>query len=161
MSSVYSSALTGEAQQVSRKGSFDLPCSPETAFPLFSPEGERTWVKGWNPRPVFPDTVEFQSDTVFHEGHEGEDALWTIVDVDPSAHRAEYVRFAPASYAAHIVVNVEPAGTGRSRVVVGYVVTTFGQDASSLLQAFSEGAYAERMRNWQSQIMQYLQSVTR
>src|ERR1039458_4284454 len=62
------------AQQVSRTGSFELPCAADTSFPLFSPEGERDWVKGWSPTPVFPERIEFTRDTVFREGSASEEA---------------------------------------------------------------------------------------
>jgi len=145
------------AQQVSRTGSFDLTCSADTAFPLFSPEGERNWVKDWAPRSVFPDTIVFSRDTVFREGSAGEEAVWTILDADRQTHRAEYVRVAPASHTAHIIVKVEPIGPARSHVVVSYTVTAFGQDAATLLEAFSEKAYAEKMLSWQRQIREYLE----
>jgi len=145
------------AQQVSRTGSFDLACSAGTAFPLFSPEGERNWVKDWAPRPVFPDSIVFSRDTVFREGRAGEEAVWTILDADRQTHRAEYVRVAPASHTAHIIVKVEPIGHARSHVVVSYTVTAFGEDGATLLEAFSEKAYEEKMRNWQRQITEYLE----
>jgi hypothetical protein len=146
------------AQQVSRSGSFDLPCNTDTAFPLFSPEGERAWVKGWFPRPVFPDKIEFSRDTVFREGQGDEEAIWTIIDADAQAYRAEYVRLAPGSHTAHIVVKIEPLGPERSRVTVSYTVTAFGEHAADLLQAFSEVSYAARMRDWQRQISTYLEN---
>ena len=152
------SASAPEApQQVSRIGSFELPCAANTAFPLFSPEGEREWVKGWAPTPVFPDRIEFARDTVFREGEGEEEAVWTIVDADWQTHRAEYVRVAPHSHAAHIVVKVEPLGTGRSKVVVSYTVTAFGEHAASLVGAFSEAAYTAKMRDWQKQIGAHLE----
>jgi hypothetical protein len=145
------------ARQISRVGSFELPCSADTAFPLFSPEGERDWVKGWAPTPVFPDRIEFARDTVFREGGAGEEAVWTILDADGQAHRAEYVRLAPHSHTAHIIVKVERLGAERSRVVVSYTVTAFGEHAASLVEAFSEEAYAAKMRDWQKQISAYLE----
>ncbi len=147
----------GTAQQVGRTGSFDLPCSADTAFPLFSPEGEREWVKEWDPTPVFPDRIEFRRDTVFREGHPGEEAVWTIVDADWKTHRAEYVRLAAHSHTARIVVKIEPLGAERSRVVVSYTVTAFGEHAASLVAAFSEEAYAAKMRDWQQRISAYLE----
>ena len=63
------------AQQVTRTGCFTLPCSPDRAFPLFSPEGERLWIKTWNPQPVYPSTTEFRRDTVFREGEAYDEAL--------------------------------------------------------------------------------------
>jgi len=149
------------AQQISRTGSFDLPCSADTAFPLFSPEGERGWIKEWIPRPVFPETIEFRGDTVFREGESNEEAVWTIVDVDWQTHRAEYVRVAAASHAAHIVVKIDPVGQERCRVAVNYSVTVFGTDRERMTDAFSESAYAEKMRNWQRQISDYLRDASR
>jgi hypothetical protein len=145
------------SQQVSRIGEFELDCRSYMAFPLFSPEGERAWIRTWNPRPVFPETIEFQRDTVFREGSGADEAVWTIVDVDRGAHRAEYVRVA-GSHAAHIAVRVDSSGENRCRVVVDYTVTAFGENAEGLLEGFSEAAYAAKMRNWQRQIEEYLQS---
>jgi hypothetical protein len=143
-------------QQVRRTGGFDLECDVDTAFPLFSPEGERAWVDAWDPKPVFPDQIAFSRDTVFRVGTGAEEALWTVVDVDWHTHRAEYVRFAPASHSAHIIVKIERTESGRSRVVVSYAITIFGADQSSLLDAFSEDGYAATMRNWKHRITAFL-----
>ena len=148
--------LREPAQQVSRTGSFELPCSAEIALPLFTPEGERGWIRTWNPRPLFPATIAFRRDTVFREGSGDEEAVWTIVDADLQTHRAEYVRVAAASHAARIVVKIDPVAEVRCQVTVSYTVTAFGEHPESLLEAVSEAAYAEKMRRWQQQIGEYL-----
>jgi len=139
-------------KQIARCGEFNLPCSADTAFPLFSPEGERDWIQGWNPRAVFPNTLAFRRDTVFREGEGDDEAIWTILDADPQTRRAEYVRVAPASHTAHIVVKVDVIGPERSRVFVSYTVTAFGERSESVLDAFSERAYMARMTHWQNLI---------
>lgn len=139
-------------EQTSRVGEFDLDREPDTTFPLFSPEGERDWVSGWNPKPVFPEQIIFERDTVFRHGDGREEALWMILDVDWRAHRAEYVRVVPRSHSAHIVVTVKSAGSGRSHVTVSYTVTAFGHDQAQLLETFSEDAYAAKMRDWRQRI---------
>ena len=151
-------SLEQVAQQVSRTGSFDLPCSADAALPLFSPEGERHWVKGWNPQPVFPETIEFRRNTVFRHGGDEEEAVWTIIDADRETHRAEYVRVATSSHTAHILVAIEPLASDRCRVTVSYTITAFGAHRKHLLDAFSEAAYAARMINWQRQIMECLET---
>jgi hypothetical protein len=141
-----------QARQIRCSGSFDLDCNADTAFPFFSPEGEREWVKSWNPTPVFPAQIAFEPDTVFCEGAGVQPAIWTIVEVDWQAHSAEYVRFAPESHSAHITVEVEAAGSSHSQVVVSYVITAFGEDQTRLLEAFSEAAYAAKMCEWKQRI---------
>jgi hypothetical protein len=148
------------AQQVTRTRGFDLDCDADTAFPLFSPQGEREWIQEWDPRPVFPDTIAFRKGTVFRQGTGAEHALWTIVDADCQQHRAEYVRVAPASHTAHIVVRVDAKGAKCSHVVVSYTITAWGEHAGSLLEAFSENAYATKMRNWQRMIGEWIGKQT-
>ena len=147
-----SSSLQGNAQQVIRTGGFDLPCDAHTAFPLFSPEGEREWAPGWNPIAVYPETIAFTANTVFRLGQGSEESVWTILEADSQTHHAEYVRIAPASHAARISVKIEPVSPNRSHVIVSYAVTAFGEQTSAVLEPFSEGAYAQRMRDWQKQI---------
>jgi hypothetical protein len=156
LASVTSAFVRGTAQQVSRRGSFELPCDANTAFPLFSPEGERKWIEGWDPTPVFPHSIVFARDTVFRTGSEGEEAVWTIVEADGQSHRAEYVRVAPQSHCARIVVGIEALEAQRCKVVVSYAITVFAENSSGLLAAFSEEAFAAKMNDWQKQIGAYL-----
>lgn len=145
------------AQQVRRSGAFKLPCTANVAFPFFSPEGERVWIKEWDPRAVFPQAIAFERDTVFRQGEAEGEAVWTIVDVDWDTHRAEYVRVAPQSHTARITVKVEGTGSSTCQVAVGYVVTAFADHGFSLLKSLSEDAFNAKMRTWQTQIAEHLQ----
>jgi hypothetical protein len=150
MNSLAASSIAARARQIHCTGGFDLECDADTAFPFFSPEGERKWITGWNPQPVFPEQIVFDRDTVFREGTP--EATWTIVDVDWHTHRAEYVRFAPTSHSAHVIVKVEAPELSCSQVVVSYTVTVFGENATALLDAFSESAYAAKMQDWKRRV---------
>jgi hypothetical protein len=156
-----SSSLHRNAQQAIRTGGFDLPCDADTAFPLFSPEGEREWAPGWNPIAVYPETIAFTTNTVFRLGQGPEESVWTILQADSQIHIADYVRVAPASHIARIRVNVEPVSPNRSHVIVSYAVTAFGENASTVLEPFSESGYAQRMRDWQRQISECLEMRNR
>lgn len=150
-------SLEHVAQQVSRRGCFDLPCSADAALRLFSPEGERHWVKGWNPQPVFPEKIEFRRDSVFRQGEGEEEAVWTIIDADWKTHRAEYVRVATTSHTAHILVAIESVASEHCRVTVSYTITAFGAHRQHLIDVFSETAYAAKMSNWQRWIIECLE----
>ncbi len=149
------------AHRVARAGAFELPCDAEKAFPLFSPEGEREWVKGWDPKPIFPSTIEFRRDTVFQTQDAGGEAIWIILAVEWKSHTAEYVRIAPHSHSAHIVVKIEPLSTKQSKVDVRYIVTAFGGTPADILAEFSEEAYAKKMLNWQQRIVNHLKGDMR
>jgi hypothetical protein len=106
-------------------------------------------VEGWDPVPVFPGTIEFARNTVFRTTSSGGEALWTILDADFPARRAEYLRVAPESHTARIVVTIDPLGETRSQVTVNYIVTTFGERAANVLQDFTEQSFATKMIQWQ------------
>jgi hypothetical protein len=62
--------------QVALEGSLDLEASADRALQFFTPEGERAWVKDWNPEPVYPPQagVAFQTNAVFRVDEDTEDA---------------------------------------------------------------------------------------
>jgi len=93
---------------------------------------------------------------------EGEaEAIWTIIDADWETHRAEYVRVAPASHAARIVVKIDGVDEESCRVRVSYTITAISDHGLALLESFSEDGYAERMQDWRRQISSHLESVPR
>jgi hypothetical protein len=145
------------AQRVARAGGFVLPCDAEKAFPLFSPEGEREWVKGWDPKPIFPITIEFRRDTVFQTREAGGEAIWIILAAERKSYTAEYVRIAASSHSAHIVVKIEPLSKKQSRVDVNYTLAAFGETAANLLAEFSEDAFVKKMLDWQQRIVKHLE----
>jgi hypothetical protein len=104
------------AGQVVREGSFELDASAQTALVLFTPEGERFWVKGWDPKPVYPprEGVVFKANSVFRVDQGGEHSLWTIVEADLQAHVAEYIYVVEGERLSRVRVQVEPLAAQRS-----------------------------------------------
>ena len=66
------------------------------------------------------------------------------------------MRTALLSHTAHIIVRIDAITAQRCHVTVQYVVTAFAEYGYSLLEAFSEGAYDTKMRNWRKLIGEYL-----
>lgn len=123
---------------------------------MFTPEGEREWVDGWDPKPVYPaDTARFSRDTVFRLQNT-ETSMWTIVRADAIRHAAEYVYVAEGSRVAHIHVDVRDISTEHSRVEVRYVVTSFSEHGDLFVQGFTEQAFAEKMRDWERRVTEVL-----
>ena len=78
--------------QAQNEAHFELEASADQAFPFFSHEGERPWVPGWDPKPVYPaqSTVAWQADAVFLIEGTTERMVWTVLNVDQKQHIAEY-----------------------------------------------------------------------
>jgi hypothetical protein len=117
------SELTQEkkvTEQVVREGSFELDSSADAALLFFTPEGERAWVKSWDPKPMYPPQagVAFKVDTVFRVDQDGERSLWTIVEADLKEHIAEYIYLVEHERLSRVRVQISPLGEKHCRVRV-------------------------------------------
>jgi len=145
---------TNANRQVAVEGSFELDASADSALAFFTPEGERAWVKGWNPKPVYPPQAEvaFQANSVFRVDQAGERSLWTIIGVGSQEHTAEYVCVVQGVRLSRVRVEVEPLGSRRCRVRVRYVHTGTSEKGLDFVAGITDEAFAQKMRDWQRMV---------
>ena len=117
-----------------RQGTLHVPLPPEEAIQLFTAEGERAWVPGWDPTHV--------SDTVFTTDHHGH-SIWVITDETATTRR--YARVTPGVQAGTVEVRCEADGE-HTRAHVTYDLAALGPDAD--LDAFAAG-YDEMLAEWE------------
>jgi hypothetical protein len=130
-------------------GSFRLDLDPGEAIRLFTPEGERAWVEGWDPAYPDPDADPDAPGTVFlTAGEGGERTQWMIVAAGADERR--YARFDPRGLAALVEVRCA-AGAGGTRVEVTYSLTALAEDAEAHLAAFAAG-YDAYLESWREAI---------
>ena len=122
--------------KISCCGEVHVALPPDAAIELFTPEGERTWVAGWDP--AYPGG----DDGVFVTG------ATTWVTVERSERVRRYARVTPGVQAGTVSVRCEPDGAG-TVATVGYELTALGPDAD--LAAFAD-RYAEFMAEWEREI---------
>lgn len=141
-------------QQILREGMFELDTSADKALPFFTPEGERSWVTGWDPKPVYPPqaTVEFKANSVFRVDNENDRSLWTIVEADVRQHVAEYIYVVEGERLSRVRVQIKPLGANRCRVHVRYVHTATSEKGLQFVAGVTEDAFAQKMRDWQHHV---------
>ncbi|HXZ12753.1 MAG TPA: hypothetical protein VEG64_10195 [Candidatus Sulfotelmatobacter sp.] len=140
--------------QIVREGSFELNTTAEKALPFFTPEGERAWAEGWDPKPIYPaqKDVAFETNAVFRLGHGEHESIWTILKADPEKHVAEYVYVVLGERVSRVRVVVEPLAANRCRVRVRYVHTALSEGGMQVISAMTEEAYAQKMLDWQRMV---------
>jgi hypothetical protein len=140
--------------QVVREGSFELNTGADRALLLFTPEGERSWVKGWDPKPVYPpqDDVAFETNAVFRVDEGGERSLWTIVEADLQEHIAEYIYVVEGEQVSRVRVQIQPLSREHCRVWVCYVHTATSEEGLHFVASVTEESYAQKMRDWQRMV---------
>ena len=133
-------------------GGVTVPGPIDAAFELFSPEGERRWVPGWNPTFIAPAAPgSWAEGQVFLTDEEGDEATWVVTALDRGARFVEYHRVVPRRYVARIRVRCAAASDG---VAVSVVYTFIGLSpkGNAEIAAMTDQAYAEKMQRWEQWI---------
>jgi len=138
-------------EQVVREGSFELNTSADRALPFFTPDGERAWVSGWDPKPLYPPQADvlFKTNSVFRLDHGEEHSLWTIIEADLQEHIAEYVYVVEGERLSRVRVQIQPLSENHCRVHVQYVHTAISAKGLEFVASVTEESYAQKMRDWQ------------
>lgn len=130
----------GPARAV-RRGSFTVPCDPATALPLFTPEGERRWVEGWQPE--YLSGADDEVGAVWRTAHDDE-VTWITTDRDDD--RVRYARVSGNGTAGLVEVRCSPAGGG-TRVQVTYDLTACTAAGFYALQRFATH-FEDMLEHW-------------
>jgi hypothetical protein len=129
--------------------SFHLDAPVTTVFPLFTAQGERRWVPGWEPTIV--SGAEERGSVFLTQTHEGRAVTWIVVDYRPAEGRVSYARWVEGSNVGLVDVTCEPAATGGTRVSVRYTLTGLGHEGSKFVRDFlTEERYAGMIEQWRA-----------
>ena len=148
-------SMAFRATRVERTGDFTLRLPPEKALRLFSPEGEKHWVQGWEPEYLHPAHPSTAPGTVFRTSHGGEETLWLILSYDPAQGEAEYVRVTPGSRMGTVRVRCRREGEG-SRVIVTYALTGLSPAGNAVLSDLTPQKYTDMLAKWKAEIVESL-----
>jgi hypothetical protein len=113
-------------------GTIHVPLPSDEAAALFTPEGEKAWVPGWDPHHHGP--------TVFATDHGGADTLWVITDQTP--RRLRCARVTPGVHAGTVEVRCRPDGDV-TEAEVTYDLTALRPDALDHFAAGFDAMLAE------------------
>lgn len=134
---------------VERTGTLRVSQPLARVFPLFSPEGERRWVAGWDPRYLHPRGVPSDAPgTVFQTDHNNEHTDWLVLHYSPGEGIAEYVRVTPGSRMGVVTVRAVERGSA-TEIEVTYRLTSLSAAGTRTLEAITSESYAAMLREWE------------
>ena len=138
---------------IERSTTIRLPIEPAEALSLFTPEGERDWVPGWDPEPVHaPGGSLSREGAVFRTAHGGEETVWLVLRVDPSEGVADYVRITPGSRLGTVHVRCREDGVGGSVVEITYRLTALSPAGAEVLEAITPAVFEADIGGWEEAI---------
>lgn len=127
--------------------SFRLDAPLARVMPLFTAEGERSWVPGWEPV-ILSGNVERGSAFVTR-GHTGIETTWIVTDYRPAEGRVSYARLAQGSNIGLVDVICTEAEDGGTVVSVRYTLTGVSEQGRAFVREFLEPErYARTIEEW-------------
>lgn len=129
-------------------GTIELHGPVSEVFELFSPEGERLWVPGWNPELLHPPGETWAQGLIFRTQEEKGPAIWVVTRLDRAARDVEYHRIERDRYVARVTVRCASLGDRRTAATVTYEFVGLTDSGNAEIKALTDADYAGKMSRW-------------
>jgi len=146
------------AEFAERAHDFTLTLPLPEAFHLFTPEGERVWAEGWDPKYMQPADGRAARGMVFTTAHGQEDTIWMMVRHEPAQGLVEYVRCTPGSRIGRVLVQCSALDAQRTRVNVVYALTGLSESGNERIRELDEAHYRRYIASWEESIARALKA---
>lgn len=146
---------------VTRTTAFELPVSIGDLFPLFSPEGEKLWVPGWDYENVMG-TTQLSEDYVFLTGthdHAEAAAVWVVKKYEPGDHLVEFYRIEPEQKVGLVRVRCVETDAAGTSVEVTYKYTSLTAEGERFVAGFDQSTYEAFISEWRALLASYFHLV--
>ncbi len=146
---------------VSHSASFTIDAPVDLLFPLFSPEGEKKWVPGWDYINVM-DSVELKEDYIFltqNHDHSAADAIWIVKKYLPEQHLVAYYKIEPGQKAGLVTVKCTALENGKTNIRVSYSYQALSAEGENFIREFTSKVYTEFIAEWEVMLNRYLQQI--
>jgi hypothetical protein len=149
--------MAGMSRTICCSAELEVALAPSAALALFTPEGERAWVAGWDPTFPVPGRRAGPG-AVFVTAHDAESTVWITVDSDERGVR--YARVVSGLNAGTVAVTVVAATPASTRLRVTYDLTALGAAGVHRLDGFA-AHFDAYIAEWEAAITTHLSQVDR
>ncbi len=139
---------------------FEISQPIEILFPLFSAEGEKLWVPGWDYENIMGSTV-LHEDYVFitkNHDHASTDAIWLVKKHEPDSYLVQFYKVEPEDKVGVITVQCTKIGDSQTQVEVSYEYIGLSWKGDEFIERFSSFEYKEFINEWKILLDSYFES---
>ena len=142
----------------SKKFSINQPI--EILFPLFSAEGEKLWVPGWDYENIMGSN-DLHEDYIFltqHHDHASSKAIWLVKRYDPKAHFVQFYKVEPNDKVGIISVKCLQIDASKTEVEVTYHYISISEKGNEFIKHFTSEEYIKFIDEWEKSLFLYFES---
>jgi len=138
---------------------FQMDVPAAELFPLFSPEGEKHWVPGWDYENVMGKT-ELSEDYVFltktHD-HRTTEAIWIVKKYDSNSHVVQFYKIEPGYKVGVVSVTCTELESSKTEIQVGYKYLALSKAGEEFIAGFNQIGFEEFIGQWQKLLLKYFE----
>lgn len=147
------------SNSVSYTAEFEINQTAQTLFPLFSPEGEKLWVPGWEYENIMG-TTNLHDDYVFltktHD-HAANEAIWIVKKYDPEFYCVRYYRIEPGEKVGIVTVKCDQLDHTSTKVEVMYTYIGLSDSGNHFIGRFTKKDYEDFIEEWKNLLEAYFE----
>ncbi len=138
-------------KQVSHSRSFTIDQPVDRLFPLFSAEGEKHWVPGWDYINIMGRTTHQEDDVFLTETHDHASrvAIWLVKRHEPQRHFVQFYKVEPDDKVGVISVNCTAREPSSTKVTVAYRYIGLSEQGNEFIEGFTAEAYTGFIGEWE------------
>ncbi len=129
---------------------FEIDQPATVLFPLFSAEGEKSWVPGWDYKNLMGST-DLHEDYIFitaNHDHAASDAIWLVKRYQPEIYRIEFYKVEPGEKVGIVKVKCAEVSEYRTEVEVSYEYIALSEKGENFIETFTDRVYKEFIDEW-------------
>ena len=150
---------------VKQRASFRIDQPAEVMFPLFSAEGEKLWVPGWDYENIM-DSTGLHEDYVFltaahHHAHGDKAAdktIWLVKRFQPADFYVQFYRVEPGDKVGIVTVQCNPLSVNKTEVEVAYEYIGLSEKGDDFIAGYTAEAHEHFIAHWAKLLEQYFAS---
>ena len=132
----------------------------EILFPLFSAEGEKLWVPGWDYENIMGSN-DLHEDYIFltkNHDHASTDAIWLVKRYEPESYLVQFYKVEPKDKVGIITVQCKKITKCLTQVQVSYEYIALSKKGNVFIESFTSTAYEAFIGEWNSLLATYFES---
>jgi hypothetical protein len=163
--------------RIKQQTSFEVNQPAEVLFPLFSAEGEKHWVPGWDYENIMGST-DLHEDYVFlttnhhksnqhehgHHGseqHEASKTIWLVKRHEPDNYLVQFYRVEPGDKVGIVTVQCKPISENLTEVEVAYEYIGLSKKGDGFVAGYTAEAHEEFISHWPKLLAHYFEAKSK
>ena len=145
---------------VKHTADFQISQPIDILFPLFSAEGEKLWVPGWDYENIMG-TSDLHEDYIFltkNHDHASTDAIWLVKKYKPESYFVQFYKVEPEDKVGIITVQCIKINKSLTQIEVTYEYIGLSKKGDEFIERFTSAEYKEFIAEWKSLLVSYFKS---